>query len=269
MNKVWKFTPRVPTEIGLDRLVSSCAVLFDPRHWQRGASVGQLQSDIPDVQLRLTLENFRVDCFSWESWIFVSERLRSVMALDAADIQFFDVDASGSAALPRSMHYKIMNIPVTEDISDPSKSDYISPEMYPGGPTGRMLSFAERIAIRSDVVPSHELFHDQFFGELFCTDALALRLLQFGCTGVRFVDPSHMTGNRVRFRTLRGVEEEQEWISTKKIQHTELVEVLVNTENGPQWTAVPASPDSETNSWKAYSWMDRMRTPTPYRQPQI
>jgi hypothetical protein len=128
-----------------------------------------------------------------------------------------------------------------------------------------MLSFAERISIRADVVPDYELFHDQFFGELFCTDAMALRLLQFGCTGVRFIDPAHMTGNRVRFRTLRGVEQEEEWLSTKRILHTDLVEVIANTDTGPQWVSVP-SPENQTNSWRAHSWMDRIRAPAAVRQ---
>ena len=46
------------------------------------------------------------------------------MALGPSDIQYFDVDSSQSAALPRSKRYQLMHIPVAEDVTDPARSDY-------------------------------------------------------------------------------------------------------------------------------------------------
>jgi hypothetical protein len=264
MNRIWKFTPWVPYEIGSNKLVQACSVLFDAAHWKRGASIGQFKSEAPDVQLNLTLDECSLDCFMWESWIFVSERLRNTMALQARAIQYFDIDASGSAPLARSMHYKIMNIPFTEDVSEPARSDFMLPEMYPGGPTGRLSKFARKIFVRSDAKPRHQLFHDHFFGEPFCTDELALKILRAGCTGVRFLDPTQMIGDRIKFRTLRGVEEEAEWDAAAKAPKSDLVEVIVQTDDGPKWTAVPRPRERQEFDWgsfveKAQSWAQAFR----------
>jgi hypothetical protein len=242
MNRIWKFTPWFPYEIGIANFVGSCVVRFEPSNLAARASLGEFKDGFPEVQLDLKLENCSVDCFQWESCIFVSERMRRTMTLEPNSIQYFDIDASGSAPLPRSMNYKIMNIPVTADIADPTTSRYLSPEIYPGGPIGAILRFPQHIAIRSDAKADHDLFHDQFFGEPFCSDELALRVLQAACTGVRFIDPAHMVGDRIAFRTLRGVEEEVNWNAKRKVLQTKLVEVSTNTESGPQWSSVTEAP---------------------------
>lgn len=224
MQRFWIFRPWLPYEIGLDRMTKHCSIQNSRELYSAGFYVGQFRSDLPTAQLKLTLEDFDTDCFMWESRTFVSERMRRAMALEPSAVQFFDVDASQSAPVPRSMNYKIMVIPITEDISDPSKSNYMSCDL-PGG--AKSMINVQRIAVRADFEPVHNLFHDRFFHEAFCTDEFAVRVLKAGCTGMRFFDPAQLSiGMAMRFRTLRGVEEEGEWDSVRNIEHTRLVEVI-------------------------------------------
>jgi hypothetical protein len=224
MKRLWVFRPWFPYEIGLDKMGKHCSILNNQEVFNAGFQVGAFRSALPVAQLKVTLKNFETDCFMWESRTFVSERLRNAMALDPSAIQFFDVDSSSSAPLPRSMNYKIMVIPVTENVSDPSKSRYMS---FPMPDDGRPILNVEGIALRTDVEPVHDLFHDEFFSEAFCTDEFALRVLRAGCTGMRFFDPAQLSiGAPMRFRTLRGIEEEGDWDPVRKIEHTTVVEEI-------------------------------------------
>ena len=57
--------------------------------------------------------------------------------------------------------------------------------------------------------PKHALFRDGFArNHIFCTDVMALRALQAGCTGMRFVHPATQYLMRpMRYRTPEGVAE--------------------------------------------------------------
>ena len=157
------------------------------------------------AKLALTLEDFDLDCFYWDGFTFVSERMRRAMALGPSDIQYFDVDASESAPLPRSKNYRILHVPVTEDVSDPHNSDYICHHRSDGSID---VSGMPLVAVfRQDAEPAHEIFYDKLFRVIYCTDEFALRILKASCSGAFFFDPSQPFGNHTRLRTLRGVEE--------------------------------------------------------------
>jgi hypothetical protein len=133
------------------------------------------------------------------------------MALGRSDIQYFDVDFSQPAPLPRSKHYQIMHVPVIEDVSDLERSEYALRHRPQGV---EVLGIPGAVAFRSDAEPAHEIFDDRFFKVVFCTDELALRVLRAGCTQMRFLDPADLRGWN-RFRTLRGVEESN-WDAKRK-----------------------------------------------------
>ncbi len=142
------------------------------------------------------------------------------MALGPSDIQYFDVDASQSAPLPLSKYYQIMHIPVTEDVSVPERSDYLFRQRPDGS---ELEGYPIAVAFRPDAVPEHEIFYDRFFKVTFCTDEFALRVLQAGCTGVRFLDPVEPFGVRLGYhRTLRGVERD-DWDPRQKIFRSKLI----------------------------------------------
>lgn len=245
MNKIWKFTPSFPRELSSEKIPAAVAVFIESSRLEVQPVPGNCNADITSVQLAITLDSFAVDCFLWDSCIFVSARMRDAMSLNPLSIQYIDIDASESTALIRSMDYKVMKIRITADVADPCASNYTTPEIYPGGPIGSVLRFPQRIAIRAGINPTHDLFHDRFFDEPFCSDELALRVLQARCTGVRFIDPARMVGDRIAFRTLRGVEEEVNWNAKKKVLRTKLVEVSTNTESGPQWSSVTGAPKEQ------------------------
>jgi hypothetical protein len=94
---------------------------------------------------------------------------------------------------------------LAEKVLDLKRTQYQMRPILPDAPFVPFLT--GRKALRADVAPRYELFYDSFLTkELFCTDALALRVLEAGCTGLRFMDPNSR-GDRNLFRTLRGIEE--------------------------------------------------------------
>src|SRR5262249_25523179 len=132
------------------------------------------------------------------------------MRLDNSGVLYFDVDASRSCPLVRSKNFKLMEVTAVERISDPEKSNYEMVNFGAGIQPSPSLIYS--VAMREDADPAHALFRDHFFRRLFCTDALAVRVLKAGCTGVRFADPAQLSvGAPMRFRTLRGVEELVGW----------------------------------------------------------
>jgi hypothetical protein len=174
------------------------------------------------AKLTVTLEDFDLDCFHWNEFSFVSEHMRRAMALGPSDIQYFDVDASESAPLPRSKNYQVMHVPVTEDVADLKKSDYLVRHC----PDGSLkIESPLKVVFRADAQPAHELFYDRSFKFIYCTDAFAARVLKAGCTGAFFFDASRWSGNdNQRIRTRRGVEAIVRW--NKRVFRTELIEAI-------------------------------------------
>jgi hypothetical protein len=222
MQRVWEFSAWLPYEIGLGNLVRNCQFLNSEEVAAAGMSPGRKRdTPFPVAQLKLMLPSFSVDCFVWEAYTLVSERLRAAMALPENDVEYFPVDASSSAAVPRAMNYMVMSVSVVDRVPYPRRGRRFRLE-------GDVLdsSVPDAKAINENCRPGHRLFHDeQYIGSMFCTDDLAMAALKAGCTGVRFLDPrySPLVGP-MRFRTLRGVEEEGDWDPVRKIEHTTVVE---------------------------------------------
>jgi hypothetical protein len=175
---------------------------------------------LPTARLEFTREDFDDDCFRLGTFMFVSEEMRRVMALGPSDIEYFDVDTSQSAPLPRSKRYQLMHVPVAEDVTDPERSDY----KFRHRPEGvELWGFPDAVAFRPDAAPTHEIFYDRFFKIALCTDEFALRVLRSGCTGMRFLDPTQLDHVGSCRRTLRGVEKSNEWDPVRKISYTKLI----------------------------------------------
>jgi hypothetical protein len=208
---------------GEDRLFEHCTASYASEPSKEEPIPGRFVRDgLLAAKLTLTLENFDLDCFYWEGLTFVSEKMRHAMALGPSDIQYFDVDASESAPLPRSKNYRTMHVPVTEDVADPINSDYICRHRPDDSVVtdGMPLS----VVFRRDAEPKHEIFYDKLFNVIYCTDEFALRVLRAGCSGALFFDPSHSGGDGARLRTLRGVEEIVKW--NKRVFRTKLIEAI-------------------------------------------
>lgn len=225
---IWLFVPVLPRDIDPQVLGRNCGFLNGVEVFRARQAPGKFWTNaFPVAELALKLEDFAVDCFEFDTYTLVSERFRNAMALDPSEIQYLDVDAEQSARLPRAMKYKILNVPVVEEVSDRQNSSFINGPPSSKASEGVVLSTG-KIAIRPDCAPEHELFSDRFFiGYWFCTDSLALRLLRAGCTGIRFYDPATFgIKGPNRFRTLRGLEEDAKWDPIRKIQHTKLIKEI-------------------------------------------
>ena len=207
--------PRTPGKVTLEgiilrdqHLLNRDEVFALSRFWR------SRQEPIPPAHLQLRVEDFDEDYFESDGCYFVSERFRQVMALDASTARYFDVDASWSAPLPRSKNYQIMAPLVEDDVLNWKLSvEFFTPPIID--------SPARNLHLRSDAVPKDELFSDKNLdGALLCTDALAQRVLEAGCTGMRFYDLKYHFRLQQPFRTLLGVEESLGWDEVNDVEIT-------------------------------------------------
>lgn len=214
--------PWLPYEIGHGRLVSSCRFINSDEVFAAGMPPGRKRdTHFPVPQLELTLPDFCVDCFSWDTFVLVSARMRAVMALSPSEVEYFPIDASRSASAPRNMNYMIMNICVKDRVSyEGSATDFDSEQKF----LASLIPGSNAIDVKAK--PKNRIFHDeQFVGSIFCTDEFAVTVLGEHCSGIRFFDPRFNDPSApMRFRTLRGVEEEGDWDPVEQVEHTTVVE---------------------------------------------
>jgi hypothetical protein len=175
---------------------------------------------LPTARIEFAVDDFGDDCFRLGKFKFVSEKMRRVMALGPSDIQYFDVDSSQSAPLPRSKGYQLMHVPVAEDVTDPERSEYTLLHRPEGV---ELWGAPDAVAFRPDAEATHEIFYDRFFKIALCTDEFALRVLRAGCTGMRFLDPAQINRAGSCHRTLRGVEKTDEWDPVRMISYAKLI----------------------------------------------
>jgi hypothetical protein len=138
----------------------------------------------------------------------VSARMREAWAGADHGIEYRPVDASGSCAKAQVADYRLMHVMAEESVIDPARSDYDSSAALSWLPEG-FPTYVRSLGVREDAAPKHSVFRDAFVRNyLFCTDMMALRALQAGCTGVRFLHPATQYLMRpIRYRTLDGVAE--------------------------------------------------------------
>ena len=171
---------------------------------------------IPPAQLELRVEDFDEDYFESDGCYFVSERLRQVMALDPSTVKYLDVDAARSTPLVRSKKYMIMAPLVVDELSDRQRSDERPNNVAPVGD-----SAATDIHTRPGAIPGYELFSGKnFSNQLLCTDSLAQRIIESGCTGIRLYDLEYYNRGRKIFRTPHGLAETLGWDDVNDIEIT-------------------------------------------------
>ncbi|MDQ0463416.1 hypothetical protein QO010_001187 [Caulobacter ginsengisoli] len=226
MSPYWLAVAWLPYETDQRRLVRHCRFRNSELLFGARQAAGELWRDFPVAELELTLKGFEVDAFDWESYLLVSRRLREAMALGPAEVQYLEVDDSASIPEVRARGYQILNIVAQESVADPKASDYDLGRLTPDSP--EMVLRVGGIALRPDAQADHELFRDRLFlGFQFASDALAMRVLRAGCTGLRFFDPARFDfGPGVPYRTLRGVEREVVRDALGEVIEPELIEAI-------------------------------------------
>lgn len=222
MKTFWVVMPHLPSHFyGGRNITKHFSLLNGTEPFELDLVPGEFVStELPTPTLIITLDDLDADCFVWSGLTIVSEKMRRAMALSPSDVQYFAVDTSRSSPSLRSKHYQIMHVPVTEEISDLEKSDYVC-RHHPDGSVHIGRPYI--LAFRHDAEPAHEIFYDRHFKFIFCTDEFAVRVLQSGCSGMIFLDPHHFfAGLKYRYRTLRGIEE-NEWDPVRKTARSKVI----------------------------------------------
>lgn len=221
VSKIWKMEPWFPYE--LDGVVFNAAVSVNNWEELMAAKVGRSRwLTMPPVDLTLDLDDVAVDCFDMDAFTFVSKAMRDALSPSTECVDYVEVLPDRLSPAARRMDYRVLNVFALEDAIDLEVSEYTLLEL-PGRPPTPMFG---PIALKAELIPKHELFRDRAFpGGPFAVDAVALRVLKAGCTGVRFCDPSTFA-RPSRFRSLRGLEAEGDYNTMTKTMQTTLVEAI-------------------------------------------
>ncbi len=158
---------------------------------------------LPKPELAITRDDFDFDFFIANLWMFISEDLIQIMDLHAPDYGVFDIDDQRSEPLPRSKKYRMLEVYASEDATDPDQARFEPYQPYPDRDPMTML---RGVTIRPGFSPKRSLFYDSNTRELFCTDELAVKVLESGCTGMNFIEPGEFQEEQPLIKTLRGVE---------------------------------------------------------------
>lgn len=238
MKKIWAVRDAIPTVMRLDPPTADLGLvgqlfcrILNGAELKLAEDCGgrERTKPFPVAKIAIKIAEFDWDFFTCEGRMFVSERMRQVMALDPTDVRYFDVDATTSPAAVRSMNYQIMEPTVSEAVVDPSVTKaewarYVADSI--AAEEAGVPAPTNGVKIRKGAAPAHDLFYDAPHGRLFCTDAFALRVLKAGIIDMCFPVPSHMHGANVRYRTLQGIEEYVGWDEEANEPILRLVETL-------------------------------------------
>ena len=173
-----------------------------------------LPDDFPPVQLALPEKGFSPDYFGYGSDNFCSRRLRDAMNLPDGMVQFMPIELVSGGAQVLAQDYQLMRVVAHQPVLDMERSVYepIDDRRAQGNHPPRPMWF-ERFVLLETLQSVAEIFRaDEIYVKVFVTDALAERVLQAGCTGMEFYDPTlPQHGDRLRrYRTATGIGER--WI---------------------------------------------------------
>lgn len=171
-----------------------------------------LPSDFPVPRIAFPEEGYSPDFLKIGSLWLASQRLRDSLAQPATVIEFRKVEMVTNAAAVHQQNYRWMRVLAHQPAIDVERSD-CDVDDTTNPKTGRMfrsLRFINRIALMENLRPQSEIFRaDESPTNVFCTDALAQRVLAAGCTGMEFSDPANLrlAKHIHRYRTATGIAE--------------------------------------------------------------
>jgi hypothetical protein len=169
-------------------------------------------ADFPTPQLAMPDSSaFHPDYFSRGIWHFASARLRDALAQPDSVIQFVPVELVAGSAKAHAQDYCFMRVLACQPAMDMQRSDYAWEDGtdHRTGQPRRSVTYLRRFIFAPDFRPHTEVCRvEEIFGMVLVTDAVALRALRAGCTGVEFRDPTIRSfAETSRIRTITGVAE--------------------------------------------------------------
>ena len=214
---IWLFHPDLDTTRFLSEANPPLLNERQLREAEEAAGVGPataadpilLPGDSPAAQLRISADSFAPDFLRVGSFDFASARLRDALAQPADVVQYLPADTSRSHADVQAQDYRRMRLLRRQPVVDMAASDVTMRDIPRAGPDADpiRIPYFRRMAVHEDAAPRYEIFTDTVAtARWFCTDALALRVLEAGCTGIDFIAPESYTlfGAKM-IRTLDGV----------------------------------------------------------------
>ena len=149
-----------------------------------GADEGISLKDQPPIEIVLSGFKQRFVDFLWwvgRGLIFVSERVRPILAEHAPDIEFLAVEVTvQDSKRPVPMVYWYLNVPYLIDAIDEQRTDYVD-RTDPWSPIRHLV-------LRADAVDSRHIFRlgSKPSGAIWFSDQLRKALVSAQATGVHF-----------------------------------------------------------------------------------
>ena len=155
---------------------------------------------------------FAPDFWSCGGYDFASRRLREVLGQDADVVQFVPFDLAGAGIAAEEQDYRWMRVLARQPVMDRVRSEYRTSEVtnVVTGKVFRNVRHVENFVFLDGIEPRTEIFLlEENTVYTLVTDALALRVLRAGCTGIAFRDRRGVGfgRDRRRLRSLDGIVE--------------------------------------------------------------
>ena len=150
-----------------------------------------LPPEIPPCRLAMPEKGFSPDFFSSSGLDFASRRLREVLAQPPEVVEFVPIELLSEGEAARAQDYRLMRVLAEQPAMDLDRSHCkVREEVnWVTGERLRRADFPWSIVLPDDFQPRTSLFRVQEASTtILVTDALALRVLHAGCTGVEFDD---------------------------------------------------------------------------------
>jgi len=144
------------------------------------------------LELEFSSDKVDTDSFSRQCLYAVSKKLRDVLQLSEGEALFIDLEISGTNPLMEQKDLRAVIFTGKEDVVDLERSDYRVMKSEYSEIDFRSLNTAR---FKSNVRTKHKVFRDAFFNQLFCTNEIALRLLESDCVGFGLYHPGFIFGS--------------------------------------------------------------------------
>ena len=171
-----------------------------------------LPPDFPRLRLAMPGRAFAPDYFTHDSYKIVSQRLKEAMAQPEEVVQFFPIELVKSSPRAKAQNYQLMRVIAQQSAMDLARSDCELEDFTNRitGVTSKVPRDISRMVLRDDLQPNSEIFRiEESSARVLASDALALRVLRAGCTGIEFRDPSDWEGRMtiLHIRSVDGITE--------------------------------------------------------------
>ena len=173
----------------------------------------KLPEDIAPLAIRLPEEKWEApDFFGIGARRFVSWRFREAVGAMPDVVEYGRISLASGGPQSVAQDYRILRVLSSQPVMDLERSTYARrSHTRRDGRTFHWIADVDAYVPRADLVPETDIFWDRvFLVTLIAVDALAERVMQAGCTGIRFQDPTTrgVLNGVIRYRTATGVAEE-------------------------------------------------------------